>query len=56
MSTRSSTSPRTSRTTSQRPAAPVTTYLLGLAVGAGMPLHEAADKIRDLASGWKPEQ
>ncbi len=36
----------------QRPAAPVTTYLLGLAVGSGMPLHEAADKIRDLASGW----
>ncbi len=36
----------------QRPAAPVTTYLLGLAVGSGMPLHEAADKIRALASGW----
>ena len=36
----------------QRPAAPVTTYLLGLAVGSGMPLEEAATKIRELAAGW----
>jgi molybdopterin-guanine dinucleotide biosynthesis protein A len=40
----------------QRPAAPVTTYLLGLAVGSGMPLHEAAAKIRELASGWVADQ
>jgi len=40
----------------QRPAAPVTTYLLGLAVGSGMPLHEAAEKIRELASGWIAER
>lgn len=36
----------------QRPAAPVTTYLLGLAVGSGMPLAEAAAKVRELADGW----
>lgn len=36
----------------QRPAAPLTTYLLGLAVGSGMPLPEAAAKIRELAGGW----
>ena len=40
----------------QRPAAPVTTYLLGLAVGSGIPLHEAAGKIRELAAGWTEEQ
>jgi molybdopterin-guanine dinucleotide biosynthesis protein A len=40
----------------QRPAAPVTTYLLGLAVGSGIPLHEAAGKIRELAAGWAEDQ
>jgi hypothetical protein len=40
----------------QRPAAPVTTYLIGLAVGSGMPLHEAAHKVRELASGWIAER
>lgn len=40
----------------QRPAAPVTTYLIGLAVGSGMPLHEAARKARELASGWIAER
>jgi molybdopterin-guanine dinucleotide biosynthesis protein A len=35
-----------------RPAAPVTTYLLGVAVGAGMPLPEAAARLRALAAGW----
>lgn len=36
----------------QRPAAPVTTYLLGLAVGSGTPLPEAAARISRLASEW----
>lgn len=40
----------------QRPAAPVTTYLLGLAVGSGMPLGVAAAKIQELATGWSAEQ
>lgn len=37
-----------------RPAAPLTTYLLGLAVGSGQPAGEAAVKITDLAAGWRP--
>ncbi len=36
----------------QRPAAPVTTYLLGLAVGAGASPAEAAAKIAALAQAW----
>src|SRR5215469_12902403 len=32
-----------------RPAAPLTTYLVGIAVGRGMPLQEAAAKIAELA-------
>ncbi len=40
----------------ERPAAPVTTYLIGFAVGSGMPLDEAAAKIRELASGWVADQ
>jgi molybdopterin-guanine dinucleotide biosynthesis protein A len=40
----------------QRPAAPVTTYLLGVAVASGIPLHEAAGKIRELAAGWREDQ
>jgi hypothetical protein len=35
-----------------RPAAPVTAYLLGVAVGRGAPLAETADKVSELASGW----
>ena len=31
-----------------RPAAPVTTYLLGVAVGRGADPHEAAERIRAL--------
>lgn len=40
----------------QRPAAPVTTYLLGLAVGSGMSLAEAAKKVQDLTTDWPAEQ
>jgi hypothetical protein len=35
-----------------RPAAPLTTYLVGVAVGQGLPLPEAAARITALASGW----
>jgi hypothetical protein len=35
-----------------RPAAPLTAYLLGLAVGRGLTLPDAADLIRALAAGW----
>ncbi|MEP7191915.1 MAG: NTP transferase domain-containing protein [Actinomycetota bacterium] len=36
----------------ERPAAPVTTFLLGLVVAAGMDVEEAAAKIQDLAQVW----
>ena len=36
----------------ERPAAPVTTYFLGLLVGRGMDLNEAAAKIQDMAATW----
>ncbi len=35
-----------------RPAAPVTAYLLGVAVGRGAGLTEAAERISRLADGW----
>ena len=35
-----------------RPAAPLTAYLLGVAVGRGLSLPEAADRVRALAAGW----
>jgi hypothetical protein len=35
-----------------RPSAPVTAYLMGVAVGRGMPLKRAASRIRQLAEGW----
>ncbi len=44
-----------------RPAAPITTFLLGRAVESGVPVEEAARRIRDLAANWdyddsKPEE
>lgn len=36
----------------ERPAAPVTTFLLGLAVAGGMDLTEAAAKIQKLTETW----
>ncbi|HUD80753.1 MAG TPA: DUF6457 domain-containing protein [Streptosporangiaceae bacterium] len=36
----------------ERPAAPVTAYLLGLAVGSGQPRAEAAARLAALAEGW----
>jgi hypothetical protein len=39
-----------------RPAAPLTTYLLGLAVGAGADPKATADAISALAEGWNPDR
>ncbi len=38
----------------ERPAAPVTAYLLGLAVGGGTPADQAAARLRALADAWPP--
>jgi hypothetical protein len=35
-----------------RPAAPLTAYLLGMAVGQGMALPDAAGRISALAASW----
>jgi Domain of unknown function (DUF6457) len=35
-----------------RPAAPLTAYLLGVAVGRGEPVDRAAERLRELAAGW----
>ena len=35
-----------------RPAAPLTAYLLGVAVGRGLTLPDASDRVRTLAAGW----
>ena len=39
--------------TVDRPAAPLTAYLLGMAVGRGEPLPETAQRIQQLARGWQ---
>jgi hypothetical protein len=36
----------------ERPAAPVSAFLLGLAVGGGQPLGATADRMRALAVSW----
>jgi hypothetical protein len=35
-----------------RPAAPLTAFLLGIAVGQGRPLPESARQLQDLAQAW----
>ena len=35
-----------------RPAAPLTAYLVGVAVGRGLTLSAAARQVQDLASRW----
>lgn len=35
-----------------RPAAPLTAYLIGLAVGQGAPAADAAARVTELAEGW----
>ena len=37
-----------------RPAAPLTAYLLGVAVGQGRPLAGSAARISQLAAQWPP--
>jgi hypothetical protein len=37
--------------TVDRPAAPLTAYLLGIAVGRGQPLAETAARLQDVARG-----
>jgi hypothetical protein len=36
----------------ERPAAPVSTYLVGVAVGRGMSPAVAAERTQELAKGW----
>jgi hypothetical protein len=38
-----------------RPAAPLTSYLLGYAVGRGQPLAETAARIQQLARGFQAD-
>jgi hypothetical protein len=35
-----------------RPAAPLTAYIIGLAVGTGTPVRDAAARITEMAEGW----
>jgi hypothetical protein len=35
-----------------RPAAPLTAYLLGVAVGRGVPMAQACARLSELAEGW----
>ena len=37
-----------------RPAAPLTAYLVGVAVGRGLALPEAAGRVQALAAAWPP--
>jgi hypothetical protein len=37
-----------------RPAAPVTAFLLGVAVGSGQQLGPAVSRLADLAGRWQP--
>ncbi len=39
-----------------RPAAPLTAYLLGLAVGRGEPARDAAARITALADTWSQKE
>ena len=41
--------------TVDRPAAPLTTYVLGIAVGRGEPPAETATRIQQLARSWSAE-
>jgi hypothetical protein len=38
-----------------RPAAPLTAYLVGVAVGRGLALPDAAGRVSALAAGWAPQ-
>ena len=41
--------------TVDRPAAPLSAYVLGLAVGRGEPLAETAKKLQRLPQGWSAD-
>ena len=41
--------------TVDRPAAPLTSFLLGLAVGGGQPLAETAARLQQMARGWQAD-
>jgi hypothetical protein len=41
--------------TVDRPAAPLTAYFLGVAVGRGEPLAETAARLQQLARDWRNE-
>ena len=36
----------------ERPAAPISTYLVGVAVGRGMTPATAVERVQELAQGW----
>jgi hypothetical protein len=38
-----------------RPAAPLTAYLVGMAVGRGLALPDAAARVQALAAGWRQD-
>jgi hypothetical protein len=40
----------------ERPAAPLTAFLLGLAAGQGRPVDDAAAVLRELAARWEPAE
>jgi len=40
----------------ERPAAPITTYLLGIAVANGQDLHDACEKVASLAKNWPKKE
>jgi len=41
----------------ERPAAPLTAFMLGLAAGRGQPLDDAVRRLSELAARWeRPEQ
>jgi hypothetical protein len=37
----------------ERPAAPLTAFMLGLAAGRGQPLDDAVSRLTELAVGWE---
>jgi hypothetical protein len=39
-----------------RPAAPLTAYLVGVAVGRGLTLPDAAGRVSALAVGWEADK
>jgi hypothetical protein len=40
----------------ERPAAPLTAFMIGMAAGKGQPVGEAARRVQELAAGWEPSE